>query len=796
MRNLREKEIISRLYSTEPDVRKEAVYRILFDRRHNLIPDLKEAAIYEKNEEIAILIAQTCLTLEAFPRDPSLERQILEHLQRKSGTTEMNQKMWEYLATHGSSQMLIATMGAMGETIPTKAHDFMDACLNHIDPEVRAMACQVAVNSGRPTHFAQVLNLVTDADKLVSETAFKVIKALPSEQMKIILDYALGSPDEWVLQNVAPFLPLLINNDLRKVIAKVQYHNHPLVAKKAREALKELDSIPFVSKRKRERLQKNKIESKADASKDKAQAQADEKKDGEFVSFKQEMEEKRRKRMEEEEKKRAENEKIEAELAQTSPEEIQDFANSVETFSDEAEDKTDEKDTEELVIEKDDALKENLEFEKEQSAISEIDDNAEIIEAEPQKENDEKKLEDDSVVANKADDDSLAQSEAEEQSSKKHESSQIESVEIENVDFEEISQQIDDSGTEEIEIQNELALQEAAEVQKTDENQKTEEASEKEVKNASLEDQKGDIKESVSEKAEAEVEKKEEQKEATTIKPPPKKLPTDAPEKKTKSKERPARESKNLIKIQPIPAAQTIISRFPSFISTPFSVLFKPASEEQLLNVINKVSDNLIAYLNLCFLQSCMFFAPPSAMLEKSVKDCLKGHLIGPTALRCLHNFALAMKQSKENPVFFTFSLSKILSDSSDTNPLMMLRELREYLKQPIEPLNETIPQAVEGLAEILRGTKSILNNSIVMKTPKGTKVPFADLTGPLAVALKPDKRPGIELPESELVVLSRDGTEAFGLFPYFKYANRRMYFSKPGKEEFAILLERLEVEL
>jgi hypothetical protein len=570
----------------------------------------------------------------------------------------------------------------------------------------------------------------------------------------------MGSPDEWVLQNVAPFLPLLINNDLRKVIAKVQYHNHPLVAKKAREALKQLDSIPFVSKRKREKLQKNEAESKEASRDEKTQNQSEEKKEEEFVSFKQEMEEKRRRRMEEEEKKRAENEKIEAELAQTDPEEIRDFANSLETFSNEVENQSEEDSSEKLVIEKEDAIKENLEFEKEQSAINEIDDNAEIIEVEPQKENEEKKIEDGSVVANNADDDLLAQSEADEQSSKKDESSQIESVEIENVDFEEISRQIDDSSTEGIEIQDELAPQETGEGPKSeDPPKKTEEASEKEA---------------VHEKPEAEVEKKAEKKAAANIKPP----------------------SKKTIKIQAIPAAQTIVSRFPSFISTPFSVLFKPSSEEQLLNCLTKVSDNLIAYLNLCFLQSCMFFAPPSEMLERSVKDCLKGHLIGPTALRCLHNFALAMKQSKENPVFFTFSLAKILSDSSDTNPLMMLRELREYLKQPIEPLNETIPQAVEGLAEILRGTKSILNNSIVMKTPKGAKVPFADLTGPLAQALKPDKRPGIELPESELVVLSRDRTEAFGLFPYFKYANRRMYYSKPGKEEFAILLERLEVEL
>ena len=145
--------------------------------------------------------------------------------------------------------MIIAILGAMGSSIPANGYDFIEMCLTHPDPEVRAMVCEKAIKSGRPTHFAYVLNLVADKDPIVSETAFAVIKNLPEAELAIILDYALGSPDEWVLKTVAPFLPNLITNELRGVVAKVQYHSNHLVATKAREALKNLDAIPYITKR-------------------------------------------------------------------------------------------------------------------------------------------------------------------------------------------------------------------------------------------------------------------------------------------------------------------------------------------------------------------------------------------------------------------------------------------------------------------------------------------------------------------------------------------------------------------
>ena len=169
---------------------------------------------------------------------------------------------------------------------------------------------------------------------------------------------------------------------------------------------------------------------------------------------------------------------------------------------------------------------------------------------------------------------------------------------------------------------------------------------------------------------------------------------------------------------------------------------------------------------------------------------------MGPVALRCMHNFALSLKQSKENPVFFTFSLARIMSESSETNPLMMLRELSEYLKSPIEPLEETIPQAIEGICEILVGIKSILHNKLVMRAPAGAKEPFADLSGPRAEVLSADDRPELDLPPGEVILISRDGLEALGLFPFFKYQKRAVVFKIPTQDEMKILLERLELDL
>ncbi|GAB4283489.1 MAG: hypothetical protein Kow0029_29670 [Candidatus Rifleibacteriota bacterium] len=804
------KELISRLYSSDKETRKNAVYRILFDRRHDLVPELKQAARYEEDEETGVLIAQTCLTLETFVRDYSIERQILEFLQSDAGLAEMSSKYWDYLITHGSSKMIIAVLGVM-ETVPPKAQDFIESCLNHLDPEIRAIACKIAIKSGRPTHFAYVLNLITDPDPMVAETAFRAVNELPPAQMNIILDYALGSPDEWVLQNVAPFLPLIITNDLRSVVAKVQYHQHPLVAKKAREALKHLDSIPFVSKRSR-----NKDSS---VRSDENRKTSDEKEKDKFASFKEQMEQKRLQKLEEERIKREEEERIAAELEGTSEDELSEFAETLKEFEEEIQ--TTSGGDVKPEVEEDKPLAEDLDFENEQAVLEQVDDNVDL----------NKVVEEIDLVVNQAeeageipDELKIGETVPTGNPEKYHEESNSAVLSDEVPDFEEISETIElnveseepndnqavkadlIADSELVTEHEKILLQKNESKEKSDDLEtlqknmtnadgvevSDEYTSEIEVEDVDLAEIADDIDiEVVEEKPAQEAAEKTFAKDTAVKAEKPAERQPPAKEKIEEEKI-----PVGAIKLPPIPAAQTIVSRFPSFIADPFARFFKPALPADILVNIQQVANNLIAYLNLCFLQSCLFFAPPSEVVTRSIKECLRGHLIGPTSLRCLHNFALAMKQSRENPVFFTFSLANLISESSDSNPLLMLRELKEYLKSPVEPLEETLPQAVEGLADIIRGLKAILNNPIVMKAPKGARQPFADLSGPLAEVLPPDKRPAIELPEGEAVVLSRDGTEALGLYPYFKYSKRKLIFNKPEEKEFAVLLDRLEIDL
>jgi hypothetical protein len=141
---LLDRELIEQLYSSKSEVKRAAVYRLLFDRRYDMLDELKKAATFEKNEEMAVFMVQVCLTLENFPRDFSLERRIVELLQKPGGVVSLSEEMWKYLETHGSSQMLLATLGAMGDAIPPSAQDFIETCLTHPDPEIRAATCQKA----------------------------------------------------------------------------------------------------------------------------------------------------------------------------------------------------------------------------------------------------------------------------------------------------------------------------------------------------------------------------------------------------------------------------------------------------------------------------------------------------------------------------------------------------------------------------------------------------------------------------------------------------------------------------
>lgn len=866
-----DRELIENLYSSDIEVKRAAVYRLLFDRRHDLLDELKKAATFEKNEEMAVFMVQVCLTLENFPRDLSLERRIVELLQKEGGAVSVSEEMWNYLETHGNSQMLLAALGAMGDAIPPSAQEFIETCLTHPDPEIRAAVCQKAIKSGRPTHFAFVLNLITDPDPYVSQTAFMVIKNLPGDELSIILDYALGSPDEWVLDNIAPFLPLIINNAVRKVVAKVSYHKHPMIAKKAREALKLLDAIPFISKRKAEAEAAAAAEKKSGNAEDGAEGESE---DGEKkLSLKEQMELKRQQQLEEERKRKEEEEAMEAELASVKPEELAELSSEIEKFTDEPGGRTEASDTPSApLLDETDALAPSEGLAEQARVLDELEvDENEL----------EKVLAESVVAAGKPADVAGVAIKAEEE--------EVIVLDPKAIDFEKAQAQFgqteepsekSEKSPAEIKSENTEAIEGSGddiEILVVDETNKASQAEvvttarqTAEISDSSDDDGKGHLLSAASEPedkiatvadksdetsmplsatqappapADSEVRTapvpsapsepvtqataaqapagKESISSAQATAPTSKTTPppvTTVPPASVSSSAPPASASPQAKAVsspppptgaaakasrpaaapgaRPVlpPEAREIAARYPSFLVDPFIKLFVPADHKTSLVQIGQVLDNLTAFLNLCYLQSCLFFAPESEMLARSIIDCIKGELVGPTALRCLHNFVLSMKQARGNPVFFTFSLAGVLSETSDANPLMMMRELKEYLREPVEPLEESIPQAIEGMTEILRGVKSIVNNLLVMKTPSGAKEPFADLSGPEAKILPLEKRPALDLPVGEVVLISRDGGEALGLFPYFKYARKKVVFARPSLQERNILLERLEI--
>ncbi|OQA11393.1 MAG: hypothetical protein BWY66_00001 [bacterium ADurb.Bin374] len=100
--------------------------------------------------------------------------------------------------------------------------------------------------------------------------------------------------------------------------------------------------------------------------------------------------------------------------------------------------------------------------------------------------------------------------------------------------------------------------------------------------------------------------------------------------------------------------------------------------------------------------------------------------------------------------------------------------------------------QVAEGLPALLVACKGILQNPIVLKLPPGAREPFLNLSGPRPCALSAAERPGLDLPANEIVVLSKDRSEALGLFPYFTFNGRSVTFGVPSDAEFKTLLERL----
>ncbi|MDD3002195.1 MAG: hypothetical protein PHF29_10610, partial [Candidatus Riflebacteria bacterium] len=69
-------ELALRFYSPDNEKKKSAIYQVLFERRSDLLHDLKKAVNFEQDEKIAVLMVQVCMVLRSFPRNIEVEKRI------------------------------------------------------------------------------------------------------------------------------------------------------------------------------------------------------------------------------------------------------------------------------------------------------------------------------------------------------------------------------------------------------------------------------------------------------------------------------------------------------------------------------------------------------------------------------------------------------------------------------------------------------------------------------------------------------------------------------------------------
>ena len=129
----------------------------------------------------------------------------------------------------------------------------------------------------------------------------------------------------------------------------------------------------------------------------------------------------------------------------------------------------------------------------------------------------------------------------------------------------------------------------------------------------------------------------------------------------------------------------SVLSRYPSFISRKMVPLFEPAPAATHLSNLRLSVEGLTAYLSFSFLQTYLFFCEHTPRTDQVVNDCLKANLLGAGAVRCLHQFSMAVKSVPGNTAFFTFTLARSFTEAGEANPLMTLKELYEFVTTPPE---------------------------------------------------------------------------------------------------------------
>jgi hypothetical protein len=238
----------------------------------------------------------------------------------------------------------------------------------------------------------------------------------------------------------------------------------------------------------------------------------------------------------------------------------------------------------------------------------------------------------------------------------------------------------------------------------------------------------------------------------------------------------------------------SILKRYPTFITRPFEKLLQPASLSTHFEQFKKTLETVVAYLNFTFLLTYLFYTPRNPKVDAAVMESLKANLCGPYGVRNIHQFSLIIKSVKGNDSFFPFPLSRAMSEGTDQNPLMSIKDLWEFVRAPQDELVESLPGAFSVFCEALISLKVMLQNKLIQRNPPGAREALVDLSGPTPGPLAADSRPSLDIPAGEIIVLSKDRSEALGLFPFFVFNGKEVVYTIPDQEQFKTLLERLEL--
>lgn len=724
-----------------------------------MLPSLRSYAMSEKEEALATLAVQVSFLLSGEPQAKRLDDTI-EKILITAGITGIGQDMWPDLENRWHSGICLKVLNKLAGTIPVESLKFIEHCLGHPDPQVRACACEPALASKDPSLAALTFAMVTDSDEGTAMSAFSTIRAVPPGDMSAILRETFRSGDHWVKDTVAEFLPLIASDDLREILLELSGHCDQKVVQKSREALTRIDKA--AAERENNRTVPA-LQSATSAMKSvpvplRVDLPAYEKKPDRVISAKTKLAESKEKQI---------SDTVEIVNAPADESEIQPPGEpgSNDTISESTKSPIASLSADLSTSESKQAVAENqaadpsaaeVTISPDEPVISKQAPAAETVVSEPIKTGEsESQTEKPLEITIQAENAAIAQTE------EKPESTQPE------VDEQAILKGIP-------ETQPDISEESGDSKERKQPAGLAVTAPQQPLSGVQ------DIKEMLSDV------------EITIV---------SENDTAQKSNERQLGEVGKATGAPPVsisvnPAMKAIMQRYPSFISSQISKLASSQAAATHLDTLQTAFKALAGFLNLTFAQSYLFYITRSPRIDKVVKDCLKEHLSGPSCIRHLHNLSLAIKANARNDDFFTFPLAGLLSEAGDDNPLVSMRELGEYLDNPIEPLEESIVMAIDGFVNILVSMKIILQNKIVMKTPQGSKTPYADLSGPTAKALSESERPSLDLPSKEIVVLSKDGSEALGLFPYFAYIDKAIRFTEPKPELVRILCDRLELDI